>query len=180
MTEEQKKLVENNIKLAWHMTYKWSKMGTFYFGIDEIFSMFSFALCKAGCTYNKENGTKFSTYASRCMENEIKMAFRKRFNTKEYTELSMTSMDKLGNEIDYSEILTDDAHLELDKILDLMVIKDALKILNDRELMILKLRYYDEMGQRKISDKINISRSYVSRIEGRILIKLKKWYDENI
>jgi RNA polymerase sporulation-specific sigma factor len=180
MTEEQRKLVEDHIKLAWFMTHKWAKRGTFYFGIDEMFSIFSLALCKAGYTYSNKRGTKFITYATKCMENEIRMAFRKRFNTGQSRELSMISMDKFGNEVDYSEIFTDDTHLELDEVLDLMVLKDALNILNDKELRILKLRYCDEISQQKIAGIINISRSYVSRIERRSLRKLKKWYDENV
>jgi RNA polymerase sporulation-specific sigma factor len=179
MTEEQKKLVEDNIKLAWHLTHKWSKKGVYLFDIEEMFSLFSFALCKAGLTFKSDKGVRFSTYAGRCMENEIKMAFRTKFNSREHNELSFMVESIAGELVDCTKYLTNEDHLQYDIFLDITVINEAIKILDEREIKILKLRYYDGKKQEDIARELNISRTYVCRLEKKALGKLYEWYVEN-
>ena len=176
MTEEQKKLVEDNINFAWHLTHKWAKKSVFNFDIDEIFSMFSFALCKAAFTFRDDKGVKFTTYAAKCMENEIRMAFNKKKRSGENMGLSLIGDDKFRKEVDNAKIIKNKEHLKYDKVLDLMVLEDAFKALTDREEKILRLRYYEEITQREIACILNMSRSYISRIESKTLSKLHKWY----
>jgi len=181
MNEEQRKLVEDNINLARYMAHKWVKCGVQNFDHDDIFSMFSFALCKAARSFDPDNlaGAKFATYAARCMENEIKMAFRKKGNQlRNGPDLYLNgimSEDSDGNTVELEEFISNNDHLQYDAILDLMCAKDAIKILKERELKIITMRYFHKESQKVIADKLKISQSYISRLEKRIIDKLAKF-----
>jgi RNA polymerase sporulation-specific sigma factor len=182
MTEEQQKMVEDNINLARYMTNKWLKGGVRNFDYDEIFSMFSFALCKAARTFDPNKGAKFATYAGRCMENEIKMAFRKmgrigRENSRMNFE-DPIHIDTEGNPLTLMDIYSNDDHLKYNEILDIMCAKDALGMLKDREIQIIISRYFHMKSQKIIADELKISQSYISRLEKKIIKKLKDFSEK--
>jgi RNA polymerase sporulation-specific sigma factor len=179
LTEGQQKIVEDNIRLAGYMTQKWIKKGVRNIDQDEIFSLFSFALCKAAATFDPNRGAKFATYAGRCMENELKMEFRRKDRgggeNSEITFGTVIKSDENGGEVELHEVLRDDSYLEYDRIIDVMYAKEALMILSDRDMAILKGKYFFEETQRSIAGRLNISQSYVSRIEKKILRRLRQW-----
>jgi RNA polymerase sporulation-specific sigma factor len=182
MTEEQQKMVEDNINLARYMTNKWLKGGVRNFDYDEIFSMFSFALCKAARTFDPNKGAKFATYAGRCMENELKMAFRKRGNqSRNGTDIYLSEVlteDNEGNPASLEGLLSNDDHLKYNEILDIMCAKDALGMLKDREIQIIISRYFHMKSQKIIADELKISQSYISRLEKKIIKKLKDFSEK--
>jgi RNA polymerase sporulation-specific sigma factor len=179
MTEEQRQLVEDNIRLAGYMAHKWKKRGTQNFEFDDIFSLFSYGLCKAAKTFDATKGAKFATYAGRCMENELKMAFRKKSRLGgENSEINLgtpINTDGDGNELILQDVISDNKHLEYDKVLDIMYAKEAMKILKPRDIVILQKKFYLNQKQKVIAESLNISQSYVSRIEKVILKRLRDW-----
>jgi len=183
MTQEQKLLVENNINLARYMTSKWLKSGVRNFDWDEIFSMFSFALCKAARTFDPNKGAKFATYAARCMENEIKMAFRKKGNqSRNGNEIYLNEVlteDNDGNQASLEGMLSNNDHLKYNEILDIICAKEALGILKDREIQIIISRYFHMKSQKIIADELKISQSYISRLEKRIIQKLRAFSEKS-
>lgn len=179
LTNDQRKLVEDNINLARFMTYKWMGKGVHDLGYDEIFSLFSFALCKAGATFSPERGVKFSSYAITCMENEMKMAFRRSKPIKLAEINTFMIEDGDGNSVDIFEMIPNKDHLKYDEIVNLMFLREALKILAPRDIQILIWRYCNEETQAIIAKKLKITRAYVSRIETNIVKKIKAWDQEN-
>jgi RNA polymerase sporulation-specific sigma factor len=185
LTKEQSQIAEDNIRLAGYMTNKWVKKGIVHnISHDEIFSLFSFALCKAAATFKEDRGTKFATYAVRCMENELKMEFRKRSRIGgENSQMNLEDpihIDTEGNPLTLEDVFSNDDHLRYDRILDVMYAKEALKELKPREFMILQQKYFKGITQREIADKLDISQSYVSRLEKRIINKLSDWNREKV
>lgn len=185
MNDDQKRLVEDNIRLAGFMTQKWIKRGTHHLNYDDIFSMFSFALCKAAKTFDPNKGVKFATYAARCMENEIKMAFRRKSRLGgESSEIflgAVMNCDDNGNEVELIDVLSNNDHMAYDKILDIMYTKEALMTLKPREFTILQQRFFEERNQRYVADHLGLSQSYISRVEKAVLKKLRDWdKDRNI
>jgi RNA polymerase sigma factor (sigma-70 family) len=179
MTDEQKKLVEDNLNLARHLAYKFIIKGTYNFTYDEIFSLFSFALCKASIAFDLKNGVKFSSYACRCMVNELGMAFRRKTTSREnetYALDAVLSEDNEGNKASFLDYLYSDGHVEYEKVENLMTLKEALKSLEEKELMIISLRYFNEDNHASIGKKLNISRCWASRLEQRILEKLRNYF----
>ena len=137
-------------------------------------------LIKAIDTYNFDSNAKLSTYASRCIENEILMHLRQIKNQKQTTWLyAKIGEDKEGNEIHLSDVIEDPStpiSITLENEETIREIKESLKTLTDREYTIIKYRYGLDntlpMTQRELAKYLNISRSYVSRIEKRALTKL--------
>ena len=137
-------------------------------------------LIKAIDTYNFDSNAKLSTYASRCIENEILMHLRQIKNQKQTTCLyAKIGEDKEGNEIHLSDVIEDPStpiSIKLENEETIREIKESLKQLSDREYTIIKYRYGLDntlsMTQRELAKYLNISRSYVSRIEKRALTKL--------
>jgi len=153
MTEEQQKLVEDNINLARYMAIKWVKQGVRNFEYDEIFSMFSYALCKAAKSYDSLRGASFATYAARCMDNEIKMGFRKKGrNGGEDSQTNFEDpihVDTEGNPLTLNDVFANNDHMEYDKVIDTMYAKEAFKILRPREVQILKKKFFEDTTQRE-------------------------------
>lgn len=170
-------LIEHNLRLVAHIVKKFENAKE---NKDDLLSIGSMGLIKAIDTYNFNSNAKLSTYASRCIENEILMHLRQLKNQKQTTCLyAKIGEDKEGNEIHLSDIIEDpstpiDIKLETEE--QIKEIKRALKILTDREYTIIKYRYGLDntlpMTQRELSKYLEISRSYVSRIEKRALTKL--------
>jgi RNA polymerase sporulation-specific sigma factor len=184
LTKEQSKVAEDNIKLAGYMANKWVKKGVRNISYDEIFSLFSFALCKAAATFKEDRGTKFATYAARCMDNEIKMEFRKKGRIGgENSQMNLEDpihIDNEGNPLALEDIFSNNDHLMYDRILDVMYAKEALKKLEARDVIILEQKYFKGITQREIANKLDISQSYVSRLEKRIFSKLSNWNRDKV
>ena len=173
-------LIERNMRLVAHIAKKYNNSSEEQ---DDLISIGTIGLIKAIETFNIEKGTRLATYASKCIENEIPMSIRT--NKKNKVQVSLQDpigMDKEGNEISLIDVLGTD----IDYILDQVELKVQIsklyeqldKILTNREKEIVLLRYglttCGYKTQREIAEKLEISRSYVSRIEKRALKKLRK------
>ena len=169
-------LIEHNLRLVAHIVKKFENTKE---DKDDLLSIGAFGLIKAVDSYNFDSNTRLATYASRCIENEILMYLRSNKKKKQTVWLySPIGVDKEGNEIHLSDIIEDPNPSMMETLLQKEnnnKINEALKILNERELEIISCRYgfnCEIETQRQISKRLNISRSYVSRIEKRALTKL--------
>ncbi len=170
-------LIEHNLRLVAHIVKKFENTKE---DKDDLLSIGSMGLIKAIDSYNFDSNAKLSTYASRCIENEILMHLRSNKNQKQTIKLyAKIGEDKEGNEIHLSDVIEDPAmpiDIKLENEEMISEIKKALNILSDREYTIIKYRYGLDntlpMTQRELAKYMNISRSYVSRIEKRALTKL--------
>lgn len=174
--EAREKLIEHNLRLVAHIVKKYdSKDST-----DDLISIGTIGLIKGIDSFKGSKNTRLTTYAARCIENEILMYFRN--NKKRSKDISLNEsigFDKEGNEITILDILkTPDPDYigNMDKANNINSLMKYLEVLNDREKEIITYRYglfdSDEITQKEISKKIGISRSYVSRIEKRALTKI--------
>ncbi len=172
-------LVEYNLRLVAHIVKKYQTANR---STEDLISIGTIGLIKAINTYNESKGSRLVTYASRCIENELLMRLRQ--ERKEAREVSLyepIGTDKEGNEISLMDIISvDDENILQDIIVSDHInhISDIFfKVLDKREQIVLTLRYglfhSDEMTQKDIAKKLNISRSYVSRIEKKALLKLR-------
>ena len=173
------KLVEHNLRLVVYIAKKFENTGV---GLEDLISIGTIGLIKAINTFNPEKNIKLATYASRCIENEILMYIRKINNHK--LEISIDepiNIDWDGNELLLSDILGSDgdsvySDLEMDE--DRKTVKKAITELNDRDRLIITLRFGLDSGkektQKEVADLLGISQSYISRLEKRIIEKLKK------
>ena len=176
-SEARNALIEHNLRLVAHIVKKFENTKE---DKDDLLSIGSMGLIKAIDTYNFNNNAKLSTYASRCIENEILMHLRQIKNQKQTTCLyAKIGEDKEGNEIHLSDVIEDPSipiSIRLENEETIREIKESLKQLSDREYTIIKYRYGLDntlpMTQRELAKYLNISRSYVSRIEKRALTKL--------
>ena len=175
--EARIKLIEHNLRLVAHIAKKYDTTDE---SNEDLISIGTIGLIKAVDTYSLEKKVKLATYAARCIENEILMSIRT--NKKYSKDLSIydaIGVDKDGSEITIVETLDNgDTSIpeQIDKSHKLSLLKEYLKVLDERELMIISLRYglnnNEELTQREIAKKYKISRSYVSRIEKRALTHL--------
>ena len=175
----RKKLIEHNLRLVAHIVKKYYAN---YSDQDDLISIGTIGLIKGINSFNNEKGTKLATYCARCIENEILMYFR---NTKKISqEISISEpidVDSEGNPLTLMDIIaTDDTIVDdIDtkaKLIKLVTLVDNLKDPRDKEIIIKRygLDGNKPLTQKEIADMINISRSYVSRIEKRVLEDLKK------
>ena len=176
------RLIEHNLRLVAHVVKKYNN--TIY-ETDDLISIGTIGLIKAVDSFNKEKGIRLATYASRCIENELLMLMRSsKKQSKEVSLFDPIGSDKEGNTIQLLDIcIAEEPDIvermeEQQKLGKLREYVDT--VLTDREKEIISLRYGMENGrevtQREIADKLNISRSYVSRIEKKALKKLKAAY----
>ena len=176
------KLVEHNLRLVAHIIKK-------YYGVqteqDDLVSIGTIGLIKAIDTFKPDKNIRLSSYASRCIENEILMHFRSAKKTAQDVSLNETiDTDKDGNPLTLMDIMAVDDNIldELDRKLNSRKLGQFIREeLTDRERQIIIMRYglggREPMTQKKVAKIMNISRSYVSRIETKALKKLKKRYD---
>lgn len=176
------KLVEHNLRLVAHIIKK-------YYGVqteqDDLVSIGTIGLIKAIDTFKPDKNIRLSSYASRCIENEILMHFRSVKKTAQDVSLNETiDTDKDGNPLTLMDIMAVDDNIldELDRKLNGRKLGQFIREeLTDRERQIIIMRYglggREPMTQKKVAKIMNISRSYVSRIETKALKKLKKRYD---
>ena len=178
------KLIEHNLRLVAHIAKKYESK---FVEQDDLISIGTIGLIKGVDTFSPDKNVKITTYCARCIENEILMYFRK--NNKYSKDVSINESigyDKDGNEIEIEDLLITD-YKDFSEDIDL---KDKIKclyqymdILTPRERKIIENRYglynKDEATQKKISKKMGISRSYVSRIEKRAITKLLREFLKN-
>lgn len=176
--EEAKKiLIEHNLRLVVYIAKKFDNTGV---GVEDLISIGTIGLIKAINTFNPTKKIKLATYASRCIENEILMFLRKKSRRK--VEVSFDeplNIDYDGNELLLSDILgTDDDVVtkEFEKKENKRELLEAMSTLKERERQILQMRYgiqHEELTQKDIAKRLGISQSYISRLEKRIIAKLK-------
>lgn len=173
------KLIEHNLRLVAHIVKKYENLKE---NTDDLISIGTIGLIKGIDSYKENKGVRITTYAARCIENEILMYFRS--NKKNMNNVSLSDpigFDKDGNEITYVDILASEEGDNIDDINlkdNIKLLKEYINILSIREKEIIALRYglygYNELTQKEIAKKLKISRSYVSRIEKRALVKMLK------
>ena len=178
--EAKEVLVQRNMRLVAHISKKYNNSGE---ELDDLISIGTIGLIKAIDTFNVDKGIRLATYASKCIENEILMNIRS--NKKNKMQVSLQDpigVDKEGNAISLIDILGTDEDYVVDKVELKMKISKLYekieKVLTEREKEIIKLRYgltpSGYKTQREIAQQLDISRSYVSRIEKKALKKLKR------
>lgn len=172
-------LIERNLRLVVYIARKFENTGI---GVEDLVSIGTIGLIKAINTFNPSKNIKLATYASRCIENEILMYLRR--NSKVKTEISIDeplNIDWDGNELLLSDILgteNDIIHRSLEDEVDRELLNTAMKKLSIREKKIMELRFGLSNGiektQKEVADMLGISQSYISRLEKRIISRLKK------
>ncbi len=172
-------LVEHNLRLVVYIAKKFESTGI---GIEDLISIGTIGLIKAINTFRSDKNIKLATYASRCIENEILMYIRKRSNAR--CEMSIDeplNMDSDGNELLLSDTLGSDEECISDEIQaaeERQLIREAVSKLSDRERVIIEMRYglggSREMTQKEVADALGISQSYISRLEKRIIGRLRE------
>lgn len=175
--EARNKLIEHNLRLVAHIVKKFEATGH---DIDDLIGIGTVGLIKGIDTYSENKKVKLATYAAKCAENEILMYFRAdKKNNKNVSLYEEISYDKEGNKITILDILkTDDIDYaeEIYKNDNIKLLQQYIKILTKREREIIEDRYglngKDELTQKEIAKKLNISRSYVSRLEKRATMKI--------
>ena len=175
----KQRLIERNLRLVVFISRRFENTGI---NLEDLISIGTIGLIKAINTYRLDKKIKLATYASRCVENEILMYIRKIANQK--TEVSLDepiNMDYDGNELLLSDILGTEEDMilrPLEDDVDLCVLRQALFELPQREREIVLMRYglygYKELTQKEVAQKMGISQSYISRLEKRIMLRLKK------
>ena len=172
-------LIERNLRLVVYIARKFENTGV---GVEDLISVGTIGLIKAVNTFNPEKNIKLATYASRCIENEILMYLRK--NNKVKAEISFyepLNIDWDGNELLLSDILgteNDIVYNLIENEVDRQLLVVAMEHLTKREQEIIKLRFglygVKEKTQKEVADMLGISQSYISRLEKKIIKRLKK------
>ena len=172
-------LIEHNLRLVVYIAKKFDNTGI---GLEDLISSGTIGLIQAVNTYRSDKNTKLATYASRCIENEILMYLRKSVNQR--TEISIDeplNTDWDGNELLLSDVLGTDPDCVMRPVEDdaeKQILAAVLRRLPPREQTIISMRFglsgQDEMTQKEVADKLGISQSYISRLEKRIIQRMKK------
>lgn len=178
-------LIERNLRLVVYIARKFENTGI---NIEDLISIGTIGLIKAVNTFDTDRKIKLATYASRCIENEILMYLRK--NNKTKTEISFDeplNIDWDGNELLLSDVLGTEIDIitkNLDSEIDKDLLRNALSELRDREKQIMELRFglVGEEGktQKDVADMLGISQSYISRLEKKIIRRLKKEFNKMV
>ncbi|WP_307066889.1 RNA polymerase sporulation sigma factor SigE [Alkalibacillus filiformis] len=178
-------LIEHNLRLVVYIAKKFENTGIH---IEDLISIGSIGLIKAVNTFNPEKKIKLATYASRCIENEILMYLRR--NNKRKTEVSFDeplNVDWDGNELLLSDVLGTEEDIitkDLESFVDKTLLKSALSTLNGREKQIMEMRFglsgYEEQTQKDVADQLGISQSYISRLEKKIIRRLKREFNKMV
>ena len=177
--EARQTLVEHNLRLVVYIAKKFENTGV---GIEDLVSIGTIGLMKAINTFDADKKIKLATYASRCIENEILMYLRR--STKLKSEISIDeplNKDGDGNELLLSDILGtpgDTTSQRIEDEVDKKLLKASIEKLNQREKNIMELRFGfitgNEKTQKEVADMLGISQSYISRLEKKIINKMKK------
>lgn len=178
-------LIERNLRLVVYIARKFENTGI---NIEDLISIGTIGLIKAVNTFNPEKKIKLATYASRCIENEILMYLRR--NNKIRSEVSFDeplNIDWDGNELLLSDVLGTEEDIitkDLEANVDRKLLTKALTQLSDREKQIMELRFglagQEEKTQKDVADMLGISQSYISRLEKRIIKRLRKEFNKMV
>ena len=179
-------LIEHNLRLVVYIARKFENTGI---GIEDLISIGTIGLIKSINTFNPEKNIKLATYASRCIENEILMFLRR--TSRQKLEVSLDeplNVDYDGNELLIGDLLgteNDDVYKNIEENEDRRIIRQALDELSDRDRLIIELRFglggkkrtgeNEEKTQKEVADILGISQSYISRLEKRIIERLKDY-----
>lgn len=176
--DARNKLIEHNLRLVVFLAKKYDNTG---YDLEDLVSIGTIGLIKGVKTYKLDKNIKLATYASRCIDNEILMFLRK--NKKKSSEVSFEDSIKFdgeGNELHLEDVLGTDEDIiekELQNKDDKILLSKELSKLDDRDKEIIYYRYgllgSDELTQKEVADKLSISQSYISRIEKKVIKKLK-------
>ena len=177
--EAKQRLIEHNLRLVVFISRRFENTGV---NLEDLISIGTIGLIKAISTYRRDKNIKLATYASRCIENEILMHIRKISSQKAEVSLDEPiNMDYDGNELLLSDILGTDEDMilrPLEDDVDLRVLRQAVSELPDREREIVEMRFglcgRQELTQKEVAQSMGISQSYISRLEKRIMLKLRK------
>lgn len=174
----RQRLIEHNLRLVVYIAKRFENTGA---GLEDLVSIGTIGLIKAINTYQSDKNIKLATYASRCIENEILMYIRKHSGVK--AEISIDeplNTDWDGNELLLSDILGSDENsisFEIEQMEERAAIRRAVASLDEREREIIELRYGmrggRELTQKEVADKLGISQSYISRLEKKIIARLR-------
>lgn len=174
----RKLLIEHNLRLVVYIAKRFENTGI---GIEDLVSIGTIGLTKAINTFDYEKNIKLATYASRCIENEILMYIRK--HSYERAEVSIDeplNTDWDGNELLLSDVLSSDddsISFEIEQYEERQRVRSAIRRLGSREREIIELRYglngKNELTQKEVADKLGISQSYISRLEKKIIARLR-------
>ena len=172
------KLIEHNLRLVVYLAKRYENTGI---DLEDLVSIGSIGLIKGINTYKRGKNIKLATYCSRCIDNEILMYLRKNKKTKADISFEESlSFDSDGNELHLEDILGTDSDIvtkPLEDEYDKKILNEELEKLEDRDKEIMCLRYglngKEELTQKEVAKKLNISQSYISRIEKKVIKKLK-------
>ena len=174
----KQRLIEHNLRLVVYIAKRFENTGV---GIEDLVSIGTIGLIKAINTFKADKNIKLATYASRCIENEILMYIRKHSGTR--VEVSIDeplNTDWDGNELLLSDILgseDDGVSYEIEQMEERLRVRRAVAELSGRERVIIEMRYgmngRRELTQKEVADRLGISQSYISRLEKKIIAKLK-------
>ena len=174
-------LIERNLRLVVYIAKKFENTGI---GVEDLVSIGTIGLIKAIQTFNLDRKIKLATYASRCIENEILMYLRRTSKTRMEVSIDEPlNVDWDGNELLLSDILgTDEDTIsrDLEDEVDKKLLRKAMETLSEREKLIIRLRFGmngeegEEKTQKEVADMLGISQSYISRLEKKIILRLKK------
>ena len=188
MMEDRSKgkvLIEHNLRLVVYIAKKFENTGV---GLEDLISIGTIGLIKAINTFKADKNIKLATYASRCIENEILMYIRKCSSHKNDVSIDEPlNIDWDGNELLLSDVLgsdEDSVSRNMEKNEDEKIVRAAVEELSDRERLIIELRFgfsgRREMTQKEVADMLGISQSYISRLEKKIIGKLRESIKEKI
>ena len=168
---ERSAKAEDNLGLVRHIAQKFLSTGIEF---DELISEGTVGLVKAANTYDESKGIKFATYACRCITNEILMFLRK---AKKYqSDMPLTWINSEGDDFEITEVFAHLANYDnycFEDYEERRDLRDAVARLGERDRQIIEMRYYQEKTQGEISEILGISQSYISRLEKRVLQKLR-------
>ena len=177
--EARQTLIEHNLRLVVYIARRFENTGI---NLEDLISIGTIGLIKAIGTFNPEKNIKLATYASRCIENEILMFLRKKSSHR--TEVSIDeplNTDWDGNELLLSDVLGTDGNevmKPLEDDVERQLLMDAVGRLDERERSIILMRFglngYEELTQKEVADLLGISQSYISRLEKRIILRLRR------
>ena len=183
--EARNQLIERNLRLVVYTAQKFDNTGV---NVEDLISIGTIGLIKAVESFDNNKNIKLATYASRCIENEILMHLRRTVKLK--SEVSFDeplNTDWEGNELVLSDVMGTDGDVVYKKIengVETELLEMALTKLNHREREIMQLRYglngQDEKTQREVADLLGISQSYISRLEKKIIVRLKKEFSKMV
>ncbi len=171
-------LIEHNLRLVVYIAKRFENTGA---GLEDLVSIGTIGLIKAINTFQSDKNIKLATYASRCIENEILMYIRKHSGAKAEVSIDEPlNTDWDGNELLLSDILGSEDNsisFEIEQFEERMAVRQAVARLDEREREIIELRYgmngKKEMTQKEVADRLGISQSYISRLEKKIISRLK-------